>query len=120
VYAAHFPSFDNDEPEIVRHSSYVSWVMGFLPAGRGGGVQRETLEYGLAGAGAGTDVADCASSRDAPTRPATRADAEAARIARLGVARDERFTGDRIILKRGARRETGWSFGARRPNLSLT
>lgn len=98
--------------------------MGFLPAGRGGGVQRETLEYGLAGTGAdtgaGTDVADCASSRDAPTRPATRADAEAARIARVGVARDERFTGDRIIVKWGARRETGWSFGARRPNLSLT
>ena len=71
--------------------------MGFLPAGRGGGVQRETLEYGLAGTGTGTDVADCASTKDAPTRPATRDETAAARIAQLGVARDERFTGDRII-----------------------
>ena len=71
--------------------------MGFLPAGRGGGVQRETLVYGLAGTGSGAEVADCASSRDAPTRPATSADAEAARTARLEVAGDEGFTGDRII-----------------------
>ena len=114
-YTAHFPSFDNDEPEIVRHSSYVSCVMGFLPAGRGGGVQRETLVNGLAGREAGPDVAACAFRVDAPMRPATTADAEAvhnARSARWGVARDERFIGDRIIwgvrdMRRAGRSEHG-------------
>ena len=72
-------------------------MIGFLPAGRGGGVQRETLLYGLAGTGTGAEVADCASNRVAPNKPATRAEADAARAARLGVARDERFIGDRII-----------------------
>src|SRR5512140_2668022 len=48
VYAAQRPSLDSDAPLMVRHASYVSCVMGFLPAGSGGGAQRDTLVKTLA------------------------------------------------------------------------
>jgi hypothetical protein len=41
---------ESAEPEIVRHSSYVSCVIAFLPAGAGGGVHGATRVYGFAGA----------------------------------------------------------------------
>jgi hypothetical protein len=61
--------------------------MGFLPTGRGGGVQRDTLVNGLAGA----DGTGCAGNDEAPSSPANSADADAARA-----ARNERGGDDRI------------------------
>ena len=51
VYAAHLPSAESVAPCIVRHSSYVSCVIAFLPAGNGCDHGR-TFVYGFVEGGA--------------------------------------------------------------------
>jgi hypothetical protein len=100
----------------VRHSSYVSCVMAFFPAGSGGGVQRDTREYGAAA------LRSCASAVGTDTiisairRTAARAGETHSLAGRVAGARK---TGE-VRIKTGIGEITklvGWSCASPCPNL---